>query len=300
MVRYRRGRAATTAVDRLSLAVERGTITAILGPNGAGKTSTIETCEGFVRPTAGSVRVLGLDPIADRRRLMPRIGVLLQQGGAWSGVRPLEMLRHVARLHAHPLDVTMLADRLGLRQCAGTPYRRLSGGEKQRLGLAAAIVGRPEVVFVDEPTAGLDPQARHTTWDLFRQLAADGVSVVLSTHYMDEAERLADQVYVIDNGRVLASGSPVELTAGTDENALRFRGPAGLDLQSLRAALPEGYLTQEGPPGDYVVLGAIDPALLVTVTTWCAGAGVMPDSVSVEHRTLEDVFLELTGRELRS
>jgi ABC-2 type transport system ATP-binding protein len=200
------------AVDGLDLVIERGTITSVLGPNGAGKTTTLETCEGYRRPQAGSVRVLGLDPVAQRRQLLPRIGVMLQQGGAWSGVHAMEMLRHVASLHAHPLDVDTLGERLGLGPCGRTPYRRLSGGQQQRLGLAMAVVGRPELVFVDEPTAGLDPQARHTTWDLLRELRTAGVTVVLTTHYIEEAERLADSVHIIDRGRLVMSGTPAELT----------------------------------------------------------------------------------------
>jgi ABC-2 type transport system ATP-binding protein len=200
------------AVDGLDLTIEVGTITAVLGPNGAGKTTTLETCEGFRRPQAGSVRVLGLDPVTQRRELLPRIGVMLQQGGAWSGVHALEMLRHVASMHAHPLDVGALGERLGLGECGRTPYRRLSGGQQQRLGLAMAVVGRPELVFVDEPTAGLDPQARRTTWDLLSELRASGVTVVLTTHYIEEAERLADRVHIIDRGHLVVSGTPAELT----------------------------------------------------------------------------------------
>ncbi len=205
---------ATVAVDGLDLTVDPHTITAVLGPNGAGKTTTLETCEGYRVPGAGTVRVLGLDPVRDRRALVPRIGVMLQRGGAWSGVRAMEMLRHVAALHAHPLDVDLLGYRLGLQACGRTPYRRLSGGEQQRLGLAMAVVGRPEVVFVDEPTAGLDPEARRTTWELLRELREVGVTVVLTTHYIEEAERLADQVHIIDRGRLALSGTPAELTEG--------------------------------------------------------------------------------------
>src|SRR5664279_5645651 len=204
----------TLAVDRLSLEVARGSVTAVLGPNGAGKTTTLETCEGYRRPQRGTVRVLGLDPQAQRRALLPRIGVMLQSGGAWSGVRAEEMLRHVAALHAHPLAVPMLVERLGLESCGRTPYRRLSGGQQQRLALARAVVGRPELVFVDEPTAGMDPQARHNTWELLDELRRDGVTIVLTTHYMDEAERLADQIHVIDRGRLVVSGAPFELTRG--------------------------------------------------------------------------------------
>jgi ABC-2 type transport system ATP-binding protein len=290
---------AKRAVDGLDLVVPEGTVTAVLGPNGAGKTTTIESCEGYRRPDAGTVRVLGLDPVADAARLRPRIGVMLQSGGVYSGARAGEMLRHMARLHARPLDVDALIERLGLGSCGRTTYRRLSGGQQQRLALALAVVGRPELVFLDEPTAGLDPQARRSTWDLVRELRADGVGVVLTTHFMDEAEELADDVVIIDAGRVIAQGSPEELCRGGAENTLRFTGRPGLDLGSLLKALPDGSAAAELTKGAYRISGRIDPELLATVASWCAQNGVMPDAISVERRTLEDVFLELTGKELR-
>lgn len=261
-----------TAVDGLSLIVERGSITAVLGPNGAGKTTTLETCEGYRRPQYGTVRVLGLDPVRQRRELLPRIGVMLQGQGAWSGVRAMEMLRHISRLHAHPLDVDMLAERLGLADCGRTPYRRLSGGQQQRLGLAMAIVGRPEIVFVDEPTAGMDPAARRTTWELLEELRASGVTVVLTTHYLEEAEHLADQVHIIDHGRLIASGTPEELTRGSS---------ATIRLVVDRELTP-----------------AAEAALRESVASWSNAHDVALKSVSFGQRSLEDVFLELTGREL--
>ncbi|MEU3918676.1 ABC transporter ATP-binding protein [Streptomyces sp. NPDC029004] len=288
-----------TAVNGLDLEVPRGSVTAVLGPNGAGKTTTVETCEGYRPADAGTVRVLGLDPVADAAKLRPRIGVMLQSGGVYSGARAEEMLRHMAKLHAHPLDVDALIERLGLGNCGRTTYRRLSGGQQQRLALAMAVVGRPELVFLDEPTAGLDPQARRSTWELVRELRQDGVSTVLTTHFMDEAEELADDVAIIDAGKVIAQGSPEQLCRGGAENTLRFTGRPGLDVGSLLKALPDGTEAVELTPGAYRITGEVGPQLLATVTSWCAQHGVMPDGISVERHTLEDVFLELTGKELR-
>ncbi|MBI3687006.1 MAG: ABC transporter ATP-binding protein [Actinobacteria bacterium] len=290
---------ATTAVAGLSLAVDRGSVLALLGPNGAGKTTTVEVCEGFRHADGGSVRVLGLDPVRDAAALKPRIGVMLQSGGAYPAARAGEMLRLVASYAAQPLPVDDLLDMLGLQDAVNTPYRRLSGGQQQRLSLAMAIVGRPELVFLDEPTAGLDPQARHATWKVVEQLRADGVAVVLTTHYMEEAERLADRVVVIDHGKQVAQGSPAELTHAGAAGQLRFSAPPGLPLDSLRAALPEGCRVTEGERGSYLVEGAVDPHLLSAVTSWCAERDVLAADLRVERRTLEDVFLELTGRELR-
>jgi ABC-2 type transport system ATP-binding protein len=289
-----------TAVDGLDLTVDRGTVTAVLGPNGAGKTTTVEVCEGYRRPDGGSARVLGLDPVTQGGELRPRIGVMLQSGGVYPGAYAEEMLRHAATLYAQPVDPALLIERLGLESCGRTTYRRLSGGQQQRLALAMAVVGRPELVFLDEPTAGLDPQARHATWDLIRELRADGVTVVLTTHFMDEAEHLADEVVIIDGGRSIAAGTPEALCRGGAENTLRFTGRPALDLVSLLNALPADTLATELSPGSYRIEGGIDPQLLATVTSWCAQHGVMPDHLAVERRTLEDVFLELTGRELRA
>jgi ABC-2 type transport system ATP-binding protein len=289
------------AVDGLSLTVERGSITAVLGPNGAGKTTTLETCEGYRKPQQGTVRVLGLDPQADRSDLLPRIGVMLQSGGAWSGVRAAEMLRHIASLHAHPLDTDMLVERLGLHECGRTPYRRLSGGQQQRLSLAMAVVGRPELLFVDEPTAGMDPQARHDTWDLLGELRRDGVTTVLTTHYMDEAEKLSDQVHVIDHGRLIASGSPFELTRGTGSSTIRlvvtepFPPDAPLSLQNTLGAQTQVQAVNEH---SLLITGPADATTLAKVSSWCEEHGVLPESLSLGQRTLEDVFLQLTGREL--
>jgi ABC-2 type transport system ATP-binding protein len=282
-----------TVVDGLCLTAARGAVTAVLGPNGAGKSTTIECCEGLRRPDAGTVRVLGLDPARDGARLRPRVGVLLQDGGLPTGARAGEVLRHVAALHAHPVDPGRLATDLGLAPVLRTTVRRLSGGQRQRLALALAVVGRPEIVFLDEPSAGLDPHARLAVWSLIRSLREAGVAVVLTTHLMDEAERLADHVVVVDAGRVVAEGTPVELT---------FAGPPALDLTTLRTALPEGIVVGEPTFGRYVVEGRdvpLGPGAVATVTAWCAAHGVLPDGLALGRRTLEDVFLDLTGRALR-
>ncbi len=289
---------AKTAVDGLSFDVPAHTITAVLGPNGAGKTTTLETCEGYRRAQAGTVRVLGLDPVAQRRELLPRIGVMLQSGGAWSGVRAVEMLRHVAKLHAHPLPVDALVERLGLAECGRTPYRRLSGGQQQRLGLAMALVGRPELVFVDEPTAGLDPAVRRTVWELLEELRADGVTVVLTTHYLDEAERLADRVHIVDHGRLVASGTPLELTRGGTVATIRLvvtqPFPPGAP-ESLAHALGVGVQVTQLDALSMVIAGPADPGTLGTVSRWCEEQGVLPESLVLGQRNLEDVFLDLTG-----
>jgi len=289
-----------TAVDGLTLTARRGEVTSILGPNGAGKTTTIETCEGYRRADGGTVRVLGLDPAADGPRLRPRVGVMLQSGGIPQSVRAIEYLTLLSRFHTRPLDPRWLLGTVGLSHVAKTPYRRLSGGQQQRLSLAAALIGRPELVFLDEPTAGMDPQARHATWELVQALRAAGVTVILTTHFMEEAERLSDHVIIIDRGRVVASGSPAELTGSAGQ--LRFRAQPGLDTENLLAALPPGSAAKESPAGHYLleVQEAVDPGLLAAVTAWCADRGVLASSLKIESRTLEDVFLELTGRDLRS
>ena len=290
----------TVAVAGLSLQAERAQVTAILGPNGAGKTTTIEICEGYRRPDDGIVRVLGLDPVRDAKKLRPKVGVMLQSGGIPTAARPGEYLRVMASFHANPIDPGLLIDRLGLGSCLRTPFRRLSGGQPQRLSLAAAVIGRPELVFLDEPTAGLDPQARHATWSLIGGLRDAGAGVILTTHYMEEAERLADRVAVVDHGHLVAAGTPAELTGTAGQ--LRFRAEPGLDTDSLIAALPPGSAAKESPAGYYVVEvhDRVDPQLLAAVTAWCAEHGVLAQSLRIENRTLEDVFLELTGRELRS
>jgi ABC-2 type transport system ATP-binding protein len=292
---------ATAGVHDVSFRAEAGAVTALLGRNGAGKTTTIEICCGLRRRDAGTVRVLGADPQAEGGALAARVGVMPQAGGSGaSGIYPsakvLEVVRLFAAQYAEPHPVGPLLDRLDLGGVAGTPWKRLSGGEQQRVSLALALVGRPELVFLDEPTAGLDVHARQTTWTLIDDLRAAGVAVVLTTHALDEAERLADSVVILDDGQVLASGSPAELTSDAGVPELRFDAPPGLDVAALNAALPQGATALELTAGRYRVGPRVDPHVTAAVTAWCAQHEVMADNLTTSLRSLESVFLELTSQ----
>ncbi len=284
------------AVADVSFEVQRGELLALLGTNGAGKTTIIEICEGFRSRDAGQVQVLGLDPIADAERLRPKVGVMLQDGvGGYTGARALELLELFASYAAHPQDPHALLDLVGLTEAARTPVKRLSGGQQQRLSLAMALVGRPELLFLDEPTTGMDPQARRTTWELIRRLRQDGVSVVLTTHYLAEAEDLADHVVVLNAGRIVAEGSPAELTRNGSSGTVRFSARPGLAVADLQRCLPSGAVVTEPNLGEYLVRAEVTPQLLAAITAWCATESVLAEGLSVERRSLEDVFLSLTG-----
>jgi ABC-2 type transport system ATP-binding protein len=283
-----------TAVDGLDLTVERGETFALLGPNGAGKTTTVECCEGYRRPDGGRVAVLGLDPRRDARRLRPRVGLMLQEGGVYPMARPAEMLRLFAAFHRQPLDPDELLERVGLDGARRTRFRDLSGGQKQRLSLALALVGRPEVVFLDEPTASLDPVARRLTWDHVRELRSEGVTVVLTTHLLDEAEELADRVAIIDHGRLVALGTPDELTH-TSRDELEFSARPGLDRPRLEQAL--AARVDEVRPGRYVIHAANTPPLVERLASWLAAEDVVLGELKAGKRSLEDVFLRITAEE---
>jgi ABC-type multidrug transport system, ATPase component len=280
-----------TAVDGLDLAIGAGEIFGLLGPNGAGKTTTVEILEGYRNADAGTVRVLGLDPVRDAPALRPRIGVMLQEGGLYPGVKPLELLRLFAAFYADPDDPDRLLDLVGLREVAGTMVRRLSGGQAQRLSLALALIGKPELVFLDEPTAGMDPRARADTWDLVRDLREHGTTVLLTTHYMDEAEQLCDRLAILDRGVVVAAGTPTEVTNTVTEPTLRFTTASPIDAAVLGTALDR---VVESAGVEYVVTGAPSPTVIAALTSWLRDHDVQLTELRTGHASLEEVFLRLT------
>jgi ABC-2 type transport system ATP-binding protein len=282
------------AVDGLSLAARPGEVLVILGPNGAGKTSTVECLEGYRRPAAGSVRVLGLDPARDHRALVPRIGVMLQRGGVYPMLGPRRALQLFASYYERPDDPAALLALVGLKAVDRTPWRHLSGGEQARLSLALALVGRPEVVFLDEPTAGVDPEGRLAVRDVVASLRDRGACVVLTTHELDEAERLADQVVIMRQGVAVAEGTPTGLAAATGPAALTFGAPSGLDVTSLAAAL--GVAVTEEAPGRYSVGAQASPQLTATPTAWLAARDVQLTDLRA-GRSLEQTYLAVVGSE---
>jgi ABC-2 type transport system ATP-binding protein len=284
-----------TAVDGVSFTAEAGEVTVVLGPNGAGKTSTIEHLEGYRPRAAGTTRVLGLDPERDHAALTSRVGVMLQQGGIPTGIRPHEVLAQYAGFFADPRDPVELLEAVGLTERKRTNFRRLSGGEQQRLSLALALVGRPRVAFLDEPTAGVDLAGRDMIRDVIRQLRADGVAVVVTTHDLEEAEHLADRVVIIDHGRVVALGSPAELKASGADDELRFGAPPGLDAAALAEAV--GAAVTEPTPGEYVVATEPTPQAVAALTAWLAERDLPLTDLRARRQRLDDVFRRLTQEE---
>jgi ABC-2 type transport system ATP-binding protein len=289
---------AVRALDGVSLTVEAGEVFGLLGPNGAGKTTTVEILEGYRRQDAGEVRVLDLDPWREGARLRPKIGVMLQDGGLYPGIRPLEALTLFASYYDEPDDPERLLDVVGLREAEHTLVRRMSGGQYQRLSLALALIGRPSLVFLDEPTAGLDPRARATTWDLVRELRDHGATVVLTTHAMDEAEQLCSRLAIIDHGRMVGYGTPAELTATAATEETRFSAPPDLDRAGLAAALGlDAARVREPRPGDYVVDVSATPTLIATLAAWLRDRDVTLGDLHAGHGSLEEVFLRLTSED---
>lgn len=290
-----------TAVDGLTFSARRGELLALLGPNGAGKTTTIEMCEGFTTPTSGTIRVLGIDPATHPQRVRDRIGIMLQGGGSYASLSVTEMLRLAASYNTNPHDPEWLIQLLGLEGVRKTTYRRLSGGQKQRLSLALAIIGRPELIFLDEPTAGMDAQSRLAVWEIIQAMKHDGTTVLLTTHLMDEAETLADDVVIIDHGKVVTQGSPAELTSHDEFPVISVHTDRALDVRPLNDELAHLGLNAEAVnPHRYRIRGTGSPAVVETLAHEAARQNVLIRELSVAHRDLEDVFLDITGRELRS
>ena len=286
------------AVDDLHLSAEAGEVLVVLGPNGAGKTSTVETLEGYRRPAAGDVRVLGLRPIADHAALTGRIGVMLQRGGVYPMLGPGRVLDLFAAYYRDPLPTGELLDLVGLRAVAATPWRHLSGGEQQRLSLALALIGRPDVAFLDEPTAGVDPEGRIAVRSVVAGLKEKGVCVLLTTHELGEAEKMADRIVILSSGRIVLEGTPRGLAAasGRATPVITFGAPAGLDTTALAVAVGPATAVTETAPGRYRVDGpaVAGPAATAAVATWLAERGAALTDL-VAGRTLEDVYFEAVG-----
>jgi ABC-2 type transport system ATP-binding protein len=280
------------AVQDVSFTVEQGEIFGILGPNGAGKTTTVECIEGLRTPDGGQIRVLGLDPRRDRAELTQRLGVQLQNGQLHPRLRVAEALSMYSRFYRNPADWLALLDMLGLAGKGRTPVGKLSGGQKQRLSIALALVGGPQVAVLDELTTGLDPQARRRTWELIERVRDRGVTIVLVTHFMEEAERLCDRVALIDAGRVAAIGTPAALTEHAQlEQRFSFR-PTGSFEDTLLACLPQ--VTSVARQGDLVVVTGTADALSVVIAE-LAQRRIMVRQLQVAASGLEDAFLTLTG-----
>ena len=279
------------AVRGVSFSAEAGQVTAVLGPNGAGKTSTIEVCEGFRPALAGRVRVLGLDPQTQRQQLNARMGVMLQEGGVYPSARVLDTVRQYSAIYGKGVDAASVVERVGLTSRANGAWRRLSGGEKQRLLLALALTSVPEIAFLDEPTSGVDVNGRDTIRTIVRDLAAAGCAVVLATHELDEAERLADRVVIFDRGAVIADGTLAQLRAGHDE--IRFRSSPDLDLPALAASL--GMIASRVGADEYVIDAPPHPRLLAQLSGWLADNGQPLTDMRAGAQRLEDVFRRLTA-----
>lgn len=292
--------AGRAAVRDLTFSVRPGEIFALLGPNGAGKTTTVEILEGYRTRDAGDVRVLGLDPLHDGARLKPQIGVMLQQDGVYPDLQAGEVLGLFAEFFAKPEDPTELLRLVGLADAAKTRCRQLSGGQKRRLALALALVGKPRLLFLDEPTTGMDPQARRATWDIIQDLKQRGATILLTTHFMDEAERLADRIAIIDNGELIALDTPAGLTRSQSTTTLDvyFSAAPGLDVAVL-GQLPAARGAREDTPGRYAIETGDAPALLVELTTWMRDHDAELMELRVGKSSLEDVFLRLTGKDMR-
>ncbi len=286
------------AVDQVSFTVSRGELFGILGPNGAGKTTTLEIIEGLRRPDAGQITILGLDAIGQRRQVQERIGVQLQTQTLWPELTVSETLELFAALYPRRLPLNTLLDRFALVDKANALVRHLSGGQKQRLAVATAMVNDPELVFLDEPTTGLDPQARLSFWEIISQMREEGKTVILTTHYMEEAETLCQRVAIMDHGRIIADDSPRALVRSLEfENTIEAVLDGEVNEEQLSAMPAVLSVRQEN--GDYLIHSKDAAVSLVALMRLSAEVGFSVQNLQVRTATLEDVFISLTGRRLR-
>lgn len=280
-----------TAVDHVSFGAPAGAVTVILGPNGAGKTSTIEVCEGFRRADSGHVAVLGLDPVAGHAELTGRMGVMLQGGGVYPSARVRDVIAHFCALHDRGADADALVERVGLSHRAVATWRRLSGGEQQRVSLALALAARPDVAFLDEPTSGVDVDGRDIIRVIIRELADSGCTVVLASHELAEAERVADNVVMFRRGKVAAAGTLTSLLE--QRSTVRFSSSPGLDAVALSAHLDHGVNPRGG--GNFEIDAVSTPHLVALLTGWLAENGQPLLSLDAGNESLEDAYRRLTG-----
>lgn len=281
------------AVDDVSFTAPAGEVTVIVGPNGAGKTTTIEVCEGFRRATSGSVSVLGLDPGRDHHELTRRMGVMLQGGGVYPGARVKDVISHFCALYDDREKPGALIEQVGLTERATSTWRRLSGGEQQRLSLALALAGRPEVLFLDEPTSGVDIDGRDAIAGIIGSATDRGATVVLASHDMAEAQKVADNVVLFRQGRIVAAGRLDELTR--PRKRLRFSSDAGLDTLSLSQAI--GCLVTALGDGLFEVSAESTAHLVARITQWLAEHELALSGIDMGHESLEDLYRRLTGGE---
>ena len=301
------------AVNKVNLRVFPGEVVVLLGANGAGKTTTLACAQGLLKPTRGTVRLLGENPLQADPELRAKVGIMLQDGGLPNAMHPIPLLEHISTMYTDPYPVEELAERLGIDTFNGTTIRRLSGGQKQRVSLAAALIGRPDVLFLDEPSAGLDPQSRNVVFDIIREQRELGTAIVLTTHLIDDAQKLADYVYIIENGTTVQEGTVSELISSDGTNRLQYslNAPTPTREQLLPAHLRAGVeLIEKVPytpardgapavPGEYELVGALRPEHLAAFTSALAEHYLMPLSFKMEPKTLEDVFLDISGRDIR-
>jgi ABC-2 type transport system ATP-binding protein len=289
-----------SAVKGIDFEIRTGEVFGLLGPNGAGKTTTVEILEGLRTRTAGQVSVLGVDPGLDARGLKDRIGVCLQATRLSDKITVAEALRLFASLYSRQVDGDALLKRLQLWDKRNDHYGKLSGGQKQRLALALALINDPQMLFLDEPSSGLDPQARHEIHQLVQEWRAERRTILLTTHYIEEAERLCDRVAIIDEGRIIAMGTPAEVQAravGTSRIEIRVSPPLA---ENLTPELTQADHVQVSPDRQTVIVSAHHPArALVELVKWVDQQGVELVDVQLKRPSLEDVFIELTGKSLR-